>query len=235
MRTPRLYADTIGHATDEVSLSERNHHYLSRVLRAKPGQIIRLFDGRGRTCEATVKEIRKRETTIELMAITESPDHRLPVTLGLALIKSDRLDWALQKATELGVSAIQPIITQFTDSPPKADRLEKKWDHWKEILVNACEQSDNDWVPVLREPRQLDELALPGQTIVAHPATDSVQINPDHEALLLIGPEGGFSDAELDFLYKKQVKPMSLGPRILRTETAAIVGLTLLGQQYGQY
>ena len=169
------------------------------------------------------------------MAITESPDHRLPVTLGLALIKSDRLDWALQKATELGVSAIQPIITQFTDSPPKADRLEKKRDHWKEILVNACEQSDNDWVPVLREPRQLNELALPRQTIVAHPVTDSVQINPDHEALLLIGPEGGFSDAELDFLYKKQVKPMSLGPRILRTETAAIVGLTLLGQQYGQY
>ena len=101
--------------------------------------------------------------------------------------------------------------------------------------MNACEQSDNDWVPVLREPRQLHELALPGQTIVAHPETDSVQINPDHEALLLIGPEGGFSDAELDFLYKKQVKPMSLGPRILRTETAAIVGLTLLGQQYGQY
>ena len=235
MRTPRLYAETIGHATDEVSLSERNHHYLSRVLRAKPGQIIRLFDGCGRTCEATVKQIRKRETTIELMAITESPDHRLPVTLGLALIKSDRLDWALQKATELGVSAIQPIITQFTDSPPKADRLEKKRDHWKEIVVNACEQSNNDWVPVLREPRQLNELALPRQTIVAHPVTDSVQINPDHEALLLIGPEGGFSDAELDFLYKKQVKPMSLGPRILRTETAAIVGLTLLGQQYGQY
>ena len=157
------------------------------------------------------------------------------MTLGLALIKSDRLDWALQKATELGVSAIQPIITQFTDSPPKVDRLQKKWDHWREIVVNACEQSENDWVPVLREPRQLNKLALPGQTIVAHPATDSVQINPDHEALLLIGPEGGFSDAELDFLYKKQVKPMSLGPRILRTETAAIVGLTLLGQQYGQY
>ena len=73
MRTPRLYADTIGQATDEVSLSERNHHYLSRVLRAKPGQIIRLFDGRGRTCEATVKEIRKRETTIELIAITKVP------------------------------------------------------------------------------------------------------------------------------------------------------------------
>ncbi len=235
MRTPRLYADTLSHATDAICLSERNHHYLSRVLRAKPGQVILLFDGYGRACEATVKEISKRETTIEPLTISESPDRRLPVTLGLAIIKSDRFDWTLQKATELGVSAIQPIITQFTDSPPKADRLEKKWSHWQEILVNACEQSENNWLPVLRKPRQLHELALPKQTIIAHPKTDSVQINPDHETLLLIGPEGGFSDAEMDALQKKQVKPMSLGPRILRTETAAIVGLTLLGQQYGQY
>ena len=235
MRKPRLYADTFSHAKGEISLSERNHHYLSRVLRAKPGKIIRLFDGCGRTFEATIKAISKHDTTVELLAFSESPDRRLPVTLGLALIKSDRFDWTLQKATELGVSAIQPIITQFTDSPPRADRLEKKWSHWQEILVNACEQSENNWLPMLRKPRQLHEIELPEQTIVAHPATGSVQINPDNEALLLIGPEGGFSDAELDILQKKQVKPMSLGPRILRTETAAIVGLTLLGQQYGQY
>jgi len=82
---------------------------------------------------------------------------------------------------------------------------------------------------------QLNELPLPEQVIVAHPATVSVQINSAQESLLLIGPEGGFSDAEIDALLKKQVKPMSLGPRILRAETAAIVGLTLLGQQYGQY
>ena len=235
MRTPRLYADTLSHATDEISLSERNHHYLSRVLRVKPGQIILLFDGCGRACEAAVKEISKRETIIELLTISESPDRRLPVTLGLAVIKSGRFDWTLQKATELGVSTIQPIITQFTDLPPKVDRLEKKWSHWQEILVNACEQSENNWLPVLRKPRQLHEIELPEQTIIAHPTTDSVQINPDHETLLLIGPEGGFSDAELDVLQKKQVKPMSLGPRILKSETAAIVGLTLLGKQYGQY
>ena len=235
MRTPRLYADTFSHATGEISLSERNHHYLSRVLRAKPGQLIRLFNGCGRTCEATIKAISKHETTVELLTFSESPDRRLPVTLGISLIKSDRFDWALQKATELGVSAIQPIITQFTDSPPKADRLEKKWSHWQEILVNACEQSESNWLPMLRKLRQLHELELPEQTIVAHPATGSVKLNPYHEALLLIGPEGGFSDEELDVLQKKQVKPMSLGPRILRTETAAIVGLTLLGQQYGQY
>lgn len=102
MRIPRLYADNFSHATGEVSLSERNHHYLSRVLRAKPGQMIRLFDGCGRTGEATVKAISKRETTIELLTISDSPDRRLPVTLGLALIKSDRFDWALQKQLSLG-------------------------------------------------------------------------------------------------------------------------------------
>ena len=235
MRTPRLYADTFGHATGEVVLSERNHHYLSRVLRAKTEQKIELFDGNGCICQAIIADISKRETTVQILNFSETPDHRLPVTLGLALIKSDRFDWALQKATELGVTAIQPIITQFTDSPPKADRLEKKWSHWQEILVNACEQSENNWLPRLQKPAQLNELPLPEQSIVAHPATVTAQINPAQESLLLIGPEGGFSDAEIDTLLKKQVKPMSLGPRILRAETAAIVGLTLLGQQYGQY
>ena len=235
MRTPRLYADTFSRATGEVVLSERNHHYLSRVLRAKTEQTIELFDGKGFVCQAIIKDISKRETTVQIDNISETPDHRMPVTLGLALIKSDRFDWALQKATELGVTAIQPIITQFTDSPPKADRLAKKWSHWQEILVSACEQSENNWLPHLHKPVQLNELPLPEQVIVAHPATVSVQINSAQESLLLIGPEGGFSDAEIDVLLKKQVKPMSLGPRILRAETAAIVGLTLLGQQYGQY
>ena len=140
MRTPRLYADNFGHAAGAVVLSERNHHYLSRVLRAKTEQTIELFDGNGRVYQAIITDINKRETTVRILNISETPDHRLPVTLGIALIKSDRFDWALQKATELGVSAIQPIITQFTDSPPKAERLEKKWSHWQEILVSACEQ-----------------------------------------------------------------------------------------------
>ena len=235
MRTPRLYADTFSRATGEVVLSERNHHYLSRVLRAKTEQTIELFDGKGFVCQASITDISKRETTVQILDISEAPDHRLPVTLGLALIKSDRFDLALQKAAELGVTAIQPIITQFTDSPLKADRLEKKRSHWQEILVSACEQSENNWLPQLHKPVHLNELALPEQAIVAHPSAVSVQINSAQESLLLIGPEGGFSDAEIDALLKKQVKPMSLGPRILRAETAAIVGLTLLGQQYGQY
>ena len=115
--------------------------------RAKTSQVIELFDGTGRSYQATIKSISKRETIAQILNMTKHKDKRLPVTLGLALIRSERFDWALQKTTELGVFAIQPLITQFTDSPPNADRLKKKWGHWQEILVNACEQSENNWLP----------------------------------------------------------------------------------------
>jgi len=235
MKTPRLYADALGHATGEVVLTERNHHYLTRVLRAKTAQVIELFDGSGRSCQAIIKNISKRETVAEILNVAEHEDRRLPVTLGLALIKPDRFDWALQKVTEIGVNAIQPLITQFTDSPPNAVRIRKKWGHWQEILVNACEQSENNWLPELRGPSYLHELVLPQQVVFAHPAGESACIDTTKESLLLIGPEGGFSDDEVNSLVKNEVKPMSLGPTILRAETAAIVGLTLLGYQYGHY
>src|SRR5210317_718953 len=175
MRTPRLYADTISHASGEVVLSERNHHYLARVLRAKVGQRVSLFNSQGCSTDAVITEINKRQTVVNLRDRTEHADQRIPVTLGMALIKSNRFHWTLQKATDLRVTS---------------------------------------------------------QTVVAHPATTSVTVDPLESTLLLIGPEGGFSDEEVETLLKKQVKPMSLGPRILRAETAAIVGLTLLGQQY---
>jgi 16S rRNA (uracil1498-N3)-methyltransferase len=125
VKKPRLYADALGHVAGEVVLSERNHHYLSRVRRAKTSQVIELFDGIGRSSQATIQNISKRETIAQILSITKHKDRRLPVTLGLALIRPERFDWALQKATELGVFAIQPLITQFTDSPPNADRLKK--------------------------------------------------------------------------------------------------------------
>jgi len=236
MRQPRLYVSALASAAGEVILSERNHHYLSRVLRARVGYALELFDGQGQIASAQIQQIDKRQTVVKQDTPSLTADTRLPVTLGLCLIKADRFDWALQKATELGVTAITPIVSRYTDSPPRGDRLEKKSLHWQEILINACEQSRNNWLPTLAPVTTLEAIEIGGeQAVFAHPETQAIAIDPSRPSWLFIGPEGGFDDGEVESLLKKQVKPMSLGPRILRAETAALVGLTLLGHQYGQY
>lgn len=235
MRTARLFVDNLPETTGELVLSERNHHYLSRVLRVRAGQPLALFNGLGLTATAVVSTVEKRQTTVDIQTTALAEDNRLPVTLALSLIKPDRFDWALQKATELGVSRIVPIISRFTDSPPKSDRLEKKEAHWREIVVNACEQSGHNWLPEIGPVTHFDDLELDGQQAVfAHPGVTSSPLDPTEPCWLIIGPEGGFHLDEVEALMKKQVKPMALGPRILRAETAALVGLTLLAKDYGQ-
>jgi len=126
VRTPRLYVADCQHTQGEVVVSERNHHYLARVLRAQVGQSLVVFNGQGLTAEATISAISKKQTQITITGGQHTPDVRLPITLGLAWIKADRFDWALQKATELGVSAIQPMITPFQTALPKANDFRKK-------------------------------------------------------------------------------------------------------------
>jgi 16S rRNA (uracil1498-N3)-methyltransferase len=235
MRTPRLYVSDCRHIQGEVGVSERNHHYLARVLRASVGQRLTLFDGQGYEAEAAITAISKKQTRISLSHGTQTEDVRLPITLGLAWIKSDRFDWAIQKATELGVSVIQPLVTAFSDSPPKGERLVKKTAHWSEVLIGACEQSGNNWMPELRPLCTLEQIDITIPTYVAHPGTPETAFTTGGHYQLLIGPEGGFSDNEVDGLRQRQVKPMSLGPTILRAETAAIVGLTILGSRLEHY
>ena len=234
MRTPRLYVGECRQGAGVLTLSERNHHYLSWVLRVREGQSLVVFNGVGFEAQATVASMSKKQTLVTLSSGTVTEDIRLPITLGLCLIKSNHFDWALQKATELGVKAIQPILGTYSDSPPKDEKLRKKKDHWQEILVNACEQSGNNWIPKLKPLLPLSELELDREQLVfAHPQTETIPIDPSRHSFYLVGPEGGFHMDEIALLKKNQVKPMSLGPRILRAETAVIVGLTLLGQQYG--
>lgn len=236
MQIPRLFVANCRHLNGEILLSQRNHHYLANVLRAKPNQNLTVFDGSGYEFDAYVVSIVKKKSTIFLTQGRNCCDNRLPVSLGIAVIKSSRFDWALQKATELGVTAIQPLLTQFTNSPPSGEYLAKKELHWREILINACEQSYNSWLPQLLNVKKIEELTFHRQQVImAQPASQKVTINSQKHTMLLIGPEGGFSNSEVKSLLKKKVQPMSLGPRILRTETAAIAGIAMLSQFYCQY
>lgn len=236
MRVPRLFFADCKCLTGEVALTGHNHHYLANILRVRKKQALKLFDGYGYVIDGLVASISKNEITVILDHGNFFQDNRLPVVLGLSLIKSQNFDWALQKATELGVTAIQPLLTRFTASPPPNERLAKKEAHWQQILINACRQSENPWLPQLRELKSIDQLELKNhQTVVAHPETRTATLSSQSPTTLLIGPEGGFSEEEVDTFLKNEVKSMSLGPRILRAETAAIVGLSLLGRIYGQY
>lgn len=236
MRMTRLWMADLPESAGAVTLSPRNHHHISRVLRAKPGAPVELFNGRGLVAEGSVVAITKQTTTVAIGDPMAVIDQRLPIVLCLAVVKPDRFDWALQKATELGVTAIQPMQTEFTEGLPKGERLDKKTAHWQEILINACEQSGNQWIPTLHPPKLLHAVfALAADSLViAHPTFPLTPLGSGSGTrYLLIGPEGGFSDSEVAAAVEAGAQGLSLGPRILRAETAAVVGTTLLARDLG--
>ena len=226
-RIPRIFTHSLPLALTSCELNDERAHYLLKVLRVKAGQCIELFNGQGQSVRAEVKTLERRSLTIQCQA-HQAEDNRSPVetTLALALIKPERFEWALQKATELGVDRIVPIISQRTDGR-LADKLEKKYDRWESIITSACEQSLRSHRPHLDSACRLDQLEIQGQGMFLDPtATQGFQPGPSKQTLL-IGPEGGWSEDEIRWARDQGCQGVSLGPRILRAETAAITALSL--------
>lgn len=238
MRVPRLYTEQLLQPGRNARLEERSAHYLSRVLRHRPGQPLILFNGDGHdyACETEDPRCLNVRVDARLEALPESP---LRIVLVQAVGKGGRMDTSLQKATELGVSAIQPLLTERTGVRLEPGRQERRMEHWRGVLIAACEQCGRAVVPELREPLALDEwlasdsdcdrLALLPGAAVSLAAIGEV----GRGAELLVGPEGGFSEVELQGLGKAGVRAVSLGPRILRTETAGPAAIAVLQSLYG--
>ena len=226
-RIPRIFTHSLPLALTSCELKDETAHYLLKVLRVRAGQSIELFDGQGQSVRAEVKTLERRALTIQCQAY-QTEDNRSPVstTLALALIKPERFEWALQKATELGVHRIVPIISQRTDGR-LAEKLEKKYERWEGIITSACEQSLRSHRPHLDSACRLDQLEIQGQGMFLDPtARQGLQPGPAQQTLL-IGPEGGWNDAEIGWAREQGCQGASLGPRILRAETAAITALSL--------
>lgn len=236
---PRIYVAADFTVGGDVILPEGPARHVARVLRLGEGAPLRLFDGAGHEARAVLIEASRKRVVARIEAIetgdTESP---LTVHLGQAISKGERMDYAIQKAVELGVAAITPLYTEHGDVRLKGEREAKKLAHWQAVAASACEQCGRAVVPPVHLPISLAEWLTQRHEalrLVLHPGTPGVLERNDSpgSAALLIGPEGGLSAREVETAAASGFAPLSLGPRILRTETAPVVALSLLQYCFG--
>jgi len=212
----------------EIALSEAQSHYLANVMRAQPGDALRVFNGVDGEWRAAVTKVSRKAVVLSPKAQTRPQAPEPDSWLCFALLKRAKTDMAVEKATELGASVIQPIITTRTN----ADHV--NLDRLRAIAIEAAEQCERLCVPEIRAPLHVDRLLAQwpaGRALyVADERRTSPLLGPaTGPSALMVGPEGGFTDAELEAIARAtQVTRVSLGSRILRAETAAIAGLTLL-------
>ncbi|MES2818834.1 MAG: 16S rRNA (uracil(1498)-N(3))-methyltransferase [Pseudomonadota bacterium] len=237
MRLSRFFIDApLGLGQHE--LPEAQAHYIGRVLRLGPGAAVQLFDGSGDEFLGELIEVGKKSVRVELRErLSGQPPSPLAVHLGQGLSRGERMDWAIQKATELGVGEITPIVSARCEVRLKDERSEKRMAHWRQVATSACEQCGRSVLPVIHPPQLLADWLIQIQAdlkLVLHPVAEPLTSHVRPQSLaFLIGPEGGLSDAEVAQAQDSGFHAARLGPRVLRTETAAVVALTVAQQLWG--
>jgi len=225
---------------DTVVLSPTESHHLARVLRVEAGQEITLFDGQGTRAEGIIASVSKKEVTVRVTKRESIEPPAVEITLIQAVCKPDRFEMILQKATELGVRAIQPVITQNASLP--VGKIEKMISRGETIIRNASQQCGTAWLPVFQPLEKIDAIfpTLGNFDAVfigslhsdAKPFKECFQtLENIQRVALLIGPEGDFTEEEVNAAVEAGAIPVTFGKQILRTETAAIFGLSVLAYE----
>lgn len=241
MRIIRLYVDLPLNAETRVELPEGAAYHLCKVLRAKVGYDISLFNGDGFDYSARVADIGKKSVWVEITGKTSGPaPSPVQVHIGQVISKGDRMDYMVQKATELGVTQITPLFSERCDVRLDEDRQGKRLQHWQQIALHACEQSGRTDIPVIQPAITLaDWLTQRSEEcrLVLH--YENAQPLPSTPVpgsiALLIGPEGGLTNTELRLAHDQGFQTWALGPRILRTETAPVAALSVLQWIWGDF
>lgn len=238
MRIPRLFLESTLDVNTTLTLTESRAHYLKQVLRLKAGDRVTLFNGAGGEYTGIIGTADRHRVDVHIdNSVDTERESSLDTRLGLGITKRDAMDIAIQKVTELGATEITPVLSEFTDIPRKA--LAARYQHWLQITRAACEQCERNRPPHLNAPMTLGDWldGIDADTrLVAHPTADSslggITGRPRSVALLT-GPEGGFSEAEIDLCVAANFRATGLGPRILRADTAPVVLLTLVQARFG--
>lgn len=243
MRTPRLYLPKPLVCGQTVVIDDKAAHHIIHVLRLRTGTAVHVFDGLGREHEATLKEARRSGASIEIGApATPVAEPSLTVILAQGIARNDRMDFILQKAVELGIGSIQPLWMQRSQLRLKGERLEKRMQRWQGIIISACEQCGRATLPGLSPPADFADWirTRPGgamQLMLQPDSEDSLKdmAAPQDRVMLLVGPEGGLTEEEQTLARHTGFSGTRLGPRVLRTETAALAALAGIQSLWGDF
>lgn len=233
MALPFFYIDGYDGSSMLLTLNEETSKHVVQVLRMKHGEEMNLTDGKGSLLNASIMEPHKKNCVVKINAVTKTDAPKRKVSIAVSLVKNaSRFEWFLEKATEIGVSEIIPLISERTE------RQHFRYDRMKGIVISAMLQSQQTWMPVLREPTKFENLKMlqfeNALKLIAHcdettrTPFSNFQINQFSNYIILIGPEGDFSPAEIELAIENGYQPVMLGETRLRTETAAVVAATLL-------
>lgn len=240
MRIPRIYHPTPLQPSSIIALNDDAAGHIGRVLRMQAGQEVLLFDGSGAEFPAEITEVSKKNVLVNVLKRVESScESPLNLHLGQVISRGDKMEFTIQKSVELGINTITPLISERCGVKLDAKRFEKKLEQWQKIAISACEQCGRNIVPLIRPIMQLEEwCAEPSDALKLnlHPrAKYSINTLPQpiNKVRLLIGPEGGLSESEISMTEQYHFEETLLGPRVLRTETAALTAITALQVRFG--
>lgn len=240
MRIPRIYQDQPLALDSSIELDTEAASHIGRVLRMSQGEQLSLFNGDGHDYLANIDSANKRHVLVTIISVipnnSESP---LNIHLGQVISRGDRMDFTIQKSVELGVTTITPLFSERCGVKLSSERLAKKVQQWQKIVISACEQSGRSIVPKVRAPMDFSlwsEEPSEAVKLTLHPRAShgigELTLAQPH-VRLLIGPEGGLTDAEIAKTEQDGFTDLLLGPRVLRTETAALSAISALQLKFG--
>lgn len=240
----RIYQPVSLVVGNTLELDSKAQHHLVHVLRASVGDVLTLFNGQGGEYTAHISRITKKSVEVMIQDFTprevESPMH---IQLAQGIARGEKMDFIVQKAVELGANSIIPLLTERCNVRLDKEREAKRLEHWQAVVISACEQSGRNRIPAVKAPALLEEwLAnVPADSLrfvlSPHVTAKLPIITPpaNGNIILLIGPEGGLSDKEVELAVLNGFLPLNLGKRVLRTETATIAAITALQLYYGDF
>ncbi len=240
MRKTRVYINSNLTSGEIVVVDQETSHHLANVLKIRKGESVNAFDGSGGYFEAEI--INQDKKSISILPGKFVDDKREPaikLTLAQALVRGQKMDYVIQKAVEVGVHRIVPLLMEFCNVKLEADRLKNRMGHWQKIIINACEQCGRNILPEISSPVELSSWVNQDESPLrlALLPDSGLSINnikgQDGNISLICGPEGGFSEEEVESCNGAGYQALSLGPRILRTETAAVAGLVICQSRWG--